>query len=58
MTAQFLVDAANRALESVINKEKGKNGVGYYTYSRLFQNGICPMLDYCSEAWGYKYSYR
>ncbi len=53
VTAQFLADAANRALGSVINKYKSINGLGYYTYLRLFQSGVCPMLDYCSEVWGY-----
>ncbi len=39
---------ANRALGSVINKYKSINGLGYYTYTRLFQSGVCPILDYCS----------
>ncbi len=54
VTAQFLADAAYRALGSVINKYKSINGLGYYTYIRLFQSGVCPILDYCSEVWGYK----
>ncbi len=53
MTAQFLADAANKALGSVINKYKSINGLGYYTYTRLFQSGVCPHLDYCSKVWGY-----
>ncbi len=28
--------------------------VMFYTYTRLFQSGVCPILDYCSEIWGYK----
>ncbi len=54
VTAQFLADAANRALGSVINKYKSINGLGYYTYTRLFQSGVCLILDYCSAVWGYK----
>ncbi len=54
VTAQVLSDAANRALESVINKYKSINGLGYYTYTRLFQSGVCPILDYGCEIWGYK----
>ncbi len=54
MTAQYLANAANRALGSVINKYKHINGLEYYTYNRLFQSGVCPILDYCSEVWGYQ----
>ncbi len=54
VTAQVLSDAANRVLGSVINKYKSINGLGYYTYTRLFQSGVCPILDYGSEIWGYK----
>ncbi len=38
VTAQFLADAANRALGSGVNKLKSINGFGYYTYNRLFQS--------------------
>ena len=54
VTAQVLSDAASRALGSIINKYKSINGLGYYTYTRLFQSGVCPILDYGSEIWGYK----
>ncbi len=54
VTAQVLFDAANRALGSVINKYKSINGLGYYTYTRLFQSGLCSILDYGSEISGYK----
>ena len=49
-----LADAANRALGAVINKYKSINGLGYYTFTRMFHSGICPILDYCSETWGFK----
>ena len=29
-------------------------GLGYYTYSKLYQSCVCPVLDYASEIWGYK----
>ncbi len=47
-------DAANLALGSIINEYKSINGLGYYTYTRLFQSGIFPILDYGSEIWVYK----
>ncbi len=54
VTAQVLSDAANQAFGSVINKYKSINGLGYFKYTRLFQSGVCPILDYGSEIWGYK----
>ncbi len=29
--------------------------IGYYTYTRLFQSGVCPILDYGSEIWGFRH---
>ncbi len=55
ITAQVLSDAANRALGSIINQYKAINGLGYYTYTKLFQSGVCPILDYGSEIWGFRH---
>ncbi len=56
ITGQVLSDAANTALASIINKYKAINGFnGYYTYTRLFQSGVCPILDYGSEIWGFRH---
>ena len=54
ITAKILADSANRALGSVINKYRSNLGLGYHTYSKLYTSGICPILDYCSETWGFK----
>jgi hypothetical protein len=54
VTAKVLSDAANRALGAIINKYLNNNGLGYYTYTRLYNSGVCPILDYGSEVWGYK----
>jgi len=54
VTAQILADAANRALGSIINKYKSINVLGYYKFIKLFQSGVSPIIDYCSEVWGYK----
>ena len=54
VTAKILADAANRALGSIINKYKSINGLGYNTYTKLFNSGVCPIMDYGSEIWGYK----
>ncbi len=30
------------------------NRLGYYTYTKLYNHEACPILDYCSEVWGFK----
>ncbi len=52
--ADILSGAANRALGAIISKYKHINGQGYYTYTTLYNSGVCPILDYCSEVWGFK----
>lgn len=53
ITAKTLAEAGNRALGSIINKYKSINGLGYYTFTKLYKAGVCPILDYCSGVWGY-----
>ena len=53
-TASNLASAGGRALGAIVNKYKNLNGLGYYTYSKLYHSCVCPVLDYCSEIWGYK----
>ncbi len=43
---------------NLLNKYKDINGLGYYTYTRLFQSGVCPILDYRSKIWGFRYFYK
>ena len=38
----------------ILHKYKQIKGLGYYTYSKLYQSCVCPVLDYASEIWGYK----
>ncbi len=52
--ADILSGAVNRALGAIINKYKHINGLGYYTYTKLYNSGVCPILDYCSNVWGFK----
>jgi hypothetical protein len=54
VTAKVLADAGNRALGAIIAKYKKINGFGYYTFTKLFNSCVCPILDYCSEVWGYR----
>ncbi len=50
----ILYGAANRALGTIISKYKNINGLGYYTYTKLYKGGVCQIFDYCSEVWGFK----
>ena len=53
-TAHVLSYTANQAPGSLINKYKHINGMGFYTYTKLFSCGVSPILDYGSEIWGYR----
>ncbi len=52
--ADILYGAANRAHRAIISKYKHINGLGYYTYTKLYNSGVCQILDYCSEVWDFK----
>ena len=54
VTAEVLAGAGGRALGSILHKYKKMKDLGYYTYSKLYQSCVCPVLDYASEIWGYK----
>lgn len=54
VSATVLADAGGRALGAIINKYKKIGGLGYYTYTTMYNAGVCPILDYASEIWGYK----
>ncbi len=54
VVAHIWVNAANRALGSVINKYKQINCSGYYTYTKSFHSPVGHILDCASEVWGYK----
>ena len=54
VTAKMLADAGGRALGSIICKYRKLNGLGYNTYSKLYDTCVCPVLDYGSEVWGFK----
>ena len=54
VAAEVLAGAVGRALGSILHKYKRIKGLGYYTYSKLYQSCVCPVLDYASEICGYK----
>ena len=52
--ADILGDSGGRALGSVVAKLKKSNHMNYSTYTKLYESGVTPIVDYGSEVWGYK----
>ena len=50
VTAEDLAGAGGRALGSILHKYKQMKGLGYYTYSKLYQSCVCPVLDYAGKS--------
>lgn len=50
--ASSLADAGGRALGAIVNKFHKLKGLGYYTFTKMYTTGVCPILDYASEIWG------
>ena len=46
--------SASRALGGVIGTTKIHRGIGFSTYTKLFQACVCPVLDYVAGVWDYK----
>jgi len=51
-TRDTLCGAAGRALGMVVNKMKYINNMGFQSYTKLYENCVCPVMDYCSGIWG------
>ena len=51
--SSLLADSAGRALGGIISKIKTLKDCGYKTYTRLFESGVLPILNYGSEIWGF-----
>ena len=47
-----LSDSASRALGSIITKCKSYRDFRFKTFSKLFESGVIPILDYGSVIWG------
>ena len=54
VTANTLADASGRALGSIISKCLKQNSLLYDTYSKVYNSGVVPIMDYASGVWGYK----
>ena len=56
VSAQELAEAGGRALGGLISKFKTHKNIGYHTFTKLFNQGITPITDYCNGIWGFKHS--
>ena len=54
--AQELADAGGHALGSFLSKFKPYKGIGYSTFTKLYEQGVIPIIDYCSSIWGFSNS--
>ena len=54
VTASVLANSGSRALASIYTKFDKLKGLGFQTYSKLYQTGVAPILDYCSGVWGFQ----
>ena len=53
VTAAVLAESAGRALGTIYSKFKSNKGLGYETYTKLYNSGVIPILDYCAGVWGF-----
>jgi hypothetical protein len=54
VTAEVLAKSAGRALGAIYAKFGKLKDLGYKTYTKLYNTGVAPILDYASAIWGYK----
>ena len=49
----ILSEGASRALGKLLSKFYKNKGLGYKTYTKLYETCVCPVMDYGSGVWGY-----
>jgi hypothetical protein len=54
VTASVLSNSASRALGNLFSKFKENKGMGYETFTKLYNSGVVPILDYSVAVWGFK----
>ena len=52
-TGDSLVGGSGTALGKIIAKHYQNKGLGYKTFTKLCQARVVPVMDYCSDIWGY-----
>ena len=54
VTGKAAAEGASRALGMLLGKYYANKGLGYQTYTKLFECCIAPIMDYAGGVWGYK----
>ena len=54
LTAEALSGAAGRALGKLFSVYKGFKGMGYNSFTKLYESYVEPIMTYSSSIWGYK----
>ena len=52
VTGKAAAEGASRALGKLLGKYYANKGLGYRTYTKLFECCIAPIMDYASGVWG------
>ncbi len=52
-TVSVLAVASSRALGGIIGKIKELKNVTLKVFSRLYNSGVCPIMDYSAGVWGF-----
>ena len=50
--SKSLADSGGRALGAIISKFKYMKDVGFMSYSKMYESGVIPVVDYGSAIWG------
>ena len=56
--ANYLADAAGRALGAVISKFRKLKNIRFLTFTKLFIAMVIPVMDYSAGVWGFKYYHK
>ena len=56
--ANYLADAAGRALGAVISKFRKLKNIRFLTFTKLFNAMVIPVMDYSAGVWGFKYYHK
>ena len=51
--SKTLADAGGRALSAIISKFKQFKDFGFETFSKMYETGVIPVVDYGSGIWGF-----
>ena len=51
--SKILSESGGRALGAVISKFKQFKDVGFNTFSKMYESGVIPVMDYGSGVWGF-----